>query len=498
MAHAEVEERELLRAMSWFDGFVVAMANPSFLITGLGFSVISLGGWGAVVVWLISVCLGALHNVIYCELAAMFPDKAGGIAFYAHEAWKRYLSFIGPMAAFGYWIGWSVVLAVNGVIVGGLLQAEFFESTADPGSSWNHSVALGPIDFTFNFQIFIAIVLVAAIWLVNFLGVRPAVWMGYVTGALLLIPLGVLMFLPYVTGDWNSDNLVSYIDMGSWDGGLRLVIAWLYIMCWSAYGFECCATFAAEYKEPEKDAAKALRAAALFGIVVYGLLPIGAVGTVGQEAVEAAPYSFYVQGFEEILGGGAAIATLLLCAGIILSMNTATLDGSRALYGISRADMTLKWLGRLNKHQVPGNAMTMDAVLNIMILVLFAGPSAVIQILTFSNFGYVFAHIAAMSGFLLLRRDRPGWPRPIRVSSVWTPIAWFLLACDITFLVVGSLSFKLTGYGEYKELIIGIAILAISFVLYIYRVTVEDKRKLEWRLLDTDTPATAAGGTRVS
>ena len=42
MAVAEVEETELLRAMSWFDGFVVAMANPAFLLTGLGFSVVSL------------------------------------------------------------------------------------------------------------------------------------------------------------------------------------------------------------------------------------------------------------------------------------------------------------------------------------------------------------------------------------------------------------------------------------------------------------------------
>jgi amino acid transporter len=498
MAHAEVEERELLRAMSWFDGFVVALANPAFLITGLGFSVVSLGGWGAVVVWLISVCLGALHNVIYTELSAMFPDKAGGIAFYAHEAWKRYFSFIGPMAAFGYWIGWSVVLAVNGVIVGGLVQAEFFAGTAAEGSSWNHLSGLGPIDFTFNFQIFVAIVIIAVIWVFNVIGVRPAVWVSYVTGALLLIPLAVLMFLPYVTGDWDSANLVSKLDFGSFDTGIRLVIAWLYIMCWSAYGFECCATFAAEYKDPERDAAKALRAAALFGIVVYGLLPIGAVGTVGQDAVEAAPYSFYVDGFSQILGGGSSIAVILLCAGIILSMNTATLDGSRALYGISRADMTLKWFGRLNKRQVPGNAMTLDALLNVAILVLFAGPSAVIQILTFSNFGYVFAHVVAISGFLLLRRDRPDWPRPIRVSSVWVPIAWFLLACDLVFLILGSLSFRLTGYGNYKELIIGIAILAISLVLYVIRVVVEDKRKLEWRLLDVDVPPARPAPTTTS
>ena len=36
MATAVVEERELLKTISWFDGFVVALANPSFLITGLG------------------------------------------------------------------------------------------------------------------------------------------------------------------------------------------------------------------------------------------------------------------------------------------------------------------------------------------------------------------------------------------------------------------------------------------------------------------------------
>ena len=46
MAVAAVEERELLKTISWFDGFVVALANPSFLITGLGGSVLSAGRLG--------------------------------------------------------------------------------------------------------------------------------------------------------------------------------------------------------------------------------------------------------------------------------------------------------------------------------------------------------------------------------------------------------------------------------------------------------------------
>ena len=492
MAVAEVEDGELARAMSWFDGFVVAMANPAFLLTGLGFSVVSLGGWGAVIVWLIAVCVGALHNVIYSEMSTMFPDRAGGIAFYAHEGWKRYASFVGPMAAFGYWLGWSVVLSVNGIIIGGLIQAQFFEGTADPESGWNRTLGLGIVDVTFTFPIFVAIFLIIALWLSNIMGVRPAVWVSYITGALLLIPLAILMFLPYLTGDWSADNLSNNVDWGSFggDNGLRLVIAWLYIMCWSAYGFECCATFAAEYKDPVNDTPKALRAAAVFGILVYGLLPLGAVGIVGDQniTVENA-YSFYTTALEAILGTGfTSVAVILLCAGILLSMNTATMDGSRALYGISRADMTLRWLGKANRRHVPGNAMTLDAVMNIAVTILFAGPTAVIQILTMSNLGYVFAHVAAVSAFLLLRRDRPAWPRPLRVGPAWVPIAAVLLVYDVIILVVGSLSFKLTGYGEYKELLVGVFVLAMSLAFFAYRVIVEDKSKLTLRMPAPRTP----------
>ena len=46
-------------------------------------------------------------------------------------------------------------------------------------------------------------------------------------------------------------------------------------------------------------------------------------------------------------------------------MNTATMDGSRALYGIAKDGMTIKEFGVLNKYRVPGRAMTLDAILNI-------------------------------------------------------------------------------------------------------------------------------------
>src|SRR5205814_7474394 len=138
------------------------------------------------------------------------------------------------------------------------------------------------------------------IWGFNVAGMRPAVWVGYVTGALLLIPLAVIMFLPYITGDWHSSNLHNNIDWGSTGNtGWTLVIVWLYVMCWSSYGMECCATFAPEYRDTERDTAMALRAAALFGVLVYSLLPLGAVGTFGDQNITTDNYlgSFYADTF---------------------------------------------------------------------------------------------------------------------------------------------------------------------------------------------------------
>ena len=87
-------------------------------------------------------------------------------------------------------------------------------------------------------------------------------------------------------------------------------------------------------------------------------------------------------------------------------MNTSTADGGRALYGIARDDMTIKWLYHLNKFHVPARGMTVDMVVNIGLLLLLGANNFVI--LYISNIGYVFCHVLALTGFLLLRQGPPG------------------------------------------------------------------------------------------
>jgi amino acid transporter len=475
MASAEVEERQLLKAMTWWDGFVVALANPGFLIAALGGSIGALGTTGAFVLWTISICLGALQNNIHAELAAMFPSKSGGIALYAHEAWRKYLTVVGPLATFGYWIGWSVVLSINGLVAGTLIQAEWFSDT-----TWAESAGT----FDFSLPIVIGIGLIILVWAFNVFGVRPAVWFGYITGALLIIPAFVLMFFPYITGDWSSSNMTW--DIGA-NGGLALALVWLYFMCWSSYGIEVVATFAPEYQDTERDTAKALRAAALFSALVYVLLPLGVGGTLGTATIaeDATLISFYTQAFDTLVGSALGnVMIFCVVAALILSMNTATMDGSRALYGISRDGMTIRELGVLNRFHVPGRAMTIDAILNIFLITAFAG---VLEILAVSNVGYVFATCAALSGFVLLRKDRPDWPRPVRLANYWVPLATVLFLINLTFLVVGGFLYSggflgIDGYGYgWDKTRTGLLVLLAALLLYVWRHVVQDKLPMKLR-----------------
>ena len=489
MAEAAIEERQLLKSLHWYDGFVIGLCQPAFLLGSLGFTLGTIGAWGSVILWGISASVGLVQNFIYAETAAMFPDKPGGISLYAHEGWRSRFNLFGPIAAFGYWIGWSVVLSFVGNIVGALAVAEWF-----PGQATKVYFNLGFADF--GLAQLIAVFVILGVWLFNVLGVKPSLAVGYVTGALLLVPLLIFIVMPYFTGDWHASNLEIVHNVGDPSlgfGDLSIALMWLFIMCWSAYGIEVAATFAPEFHDTKRDTAKALKSVATFSLFVYLFLPLGLGGVVGSTGDYG---SFYVGAMEEIAGGFiGGFGVICLIASLILAMNTATADGGRALYGIARDDMTIKWLHHLNRHHVPARGMGVDMFVNIGLLVILGANNFVI--LYISNIGYVFCHVLALTGFLLLRKDRPNWPRPIKVGPVWVKLAWVLAAFNLILVVYGVADQKLAAYLGFYEftglpLFLGLGVLIASVLLYFYRRVVQDKAKITLRDVDVATMPTEA------
>ena len=173
-----------------------------------------------------------------------------------------------------------------------------------------------------------------------------------------------------------------------------------------------------------------------------------------------------------------------------MKMNSATADGGRALYGIARDDMTIKWLYHLNKYHVPARGMTVDMVVNVGLILLLGASN--LAILYMSNIGYVLAHVFALSGFLLLRRDRPDWPRPIKVNPVWVGLAWLLAAFNLILVLFGVTQSDLAAFVGFYEfagapLYIGLGVLILSVLLFFYRRVVEDRKPITFRDLDVPT-----------
>jgi amino acid transporter len=150
--------------------------------------------------------------------------------------------------------------------------------------------------------------------------------------------------------------------------------------------------------------------------------------------------------------------------------------------------MTTKLLGRLNRFSVPGIAMTADVILNLFLISYFGYP---LDILAAGNIGYLMAHVFALSGFLLLRKDRPNWPRPIKLAAAWAPIAALLAAVNLLFVVGGGFIWaEEYGYGMDKTWI-GLGVLAVGLLLFIWRRVVEDKQAVHLREETPTMPPTA-------
>ena len=95
---------------------------------------------------------------------------------------------------------------------------------------------------------------------------------------------------------------------------------------------------------------------------------------------------------------------------------------------------------------------------------LFVGNA--LAVIVAGNVGYVLAHLLAVTGFVVLRKDRPDAARPIRLGRGWVAIAISLALFDGLILVVGTTGASITGYGGLKEVGIAVAVLAISQVLF--------------------------------
>lgn len=461
----------LRKTMRWYDGSIVCLSAFGFMLSTVGYSIGALGALGALALWAVSAIFGALQTRIFIEPATMLADSSGGLSAFAREAWRRWQNLVSPLTGFGYWIAYTSTLSAFGLIAGQLVQAQWFSS-----ATWT----VRPLGISIGLAQVIAVAIIIAVWIINVAGMSPTIKFGRITGVLFIVVLALFAFLPYLTGHFHPRFLTWNIgEPGQSWGGARLAIVYLYLMGWSCYPTEQAATFAPEYENTATDTHRALLTTAVIGLVAFTIVPLGLGGVLDSQTIAANPVAFFVIELSDMLGSaGASIAVVLIIIACLLTMNASTMNASRALYATSHRGYTIRVFGRLNRHSVPANAMTLDMLVNVLVVLLL---NSVIGIVAASNMAYFVVVILALAGVIALRRVMPNHHRPVRLRRGWLILAGAFAIINTFLLVVGSTSFQESGYGGWNDFFVGLGALILGIVLYLWRVLVQDRTKVAWR-----------------
>ncbi|BCW78260.1 APC family permease [Arthrobacter sp. NicSoilC5] len=472
MAESAASANNIMRKrLKWTDGFALTIGvMTTGIFTSVGYTMGTVGLWGMIAVWVSAALIGLLQVMLFTEMALMFPNKTGGIGVFAHEAWRKYFAPIGPFCVYGYWMAWSLALSAVGLTFGNLVKAQWFPDTG---------IFFTIFGVDIGTQHFIAAGAIILVWMLNVLGVKPTVRVLWILNIGVVFVLLVFVVMPFITGQWSAESFTFHFS-GAW-GGWKLAIALMYLAAWSVYGTEIIATFAPEFGDTKRDVPKATSFNGFTMVAIYILVPIGAAGTLGENAIANDPIGYAVLAFQHLVGPASGFVTLVVCASMFASMTASSGGAGRALFGLAREGMTLKQLDHLGKRSgMPVRQMTLDMVVNVA-MVFFLGST--LAVLFASNFGYLVCTTFAVAGFVLLRKDRPDWPRPFKLRSYWVGIAAVLAIVDAVIALVGFLNPDLGGYGDASSIFIALILLSFGPITYVIRKKFQDGVKLvlrEW------------------
>lgn len=454
------------KTLTWRQGFYFSFSLACGAFISTGFTIGAIGAYGTLLVSLIMATVGLLSNFLFAEMATMFPEKTGSLSMYAREGLRRYFIPGGVLCAYGYWLGYALSVVFSAVMVGQLIQAQWF---AD--NTWGFRI---PGGVQVNLGVVLAAALIAACWALCLFGVHVTARVTTFVGAAFMVVIVIVILGVLVPGKASAANL-TFMNPG-WKG----ILIWCYIAGWTLFGSEIGAAFAPEYKNPRRDVPRVLLSTAIFLGLVFSLTPVTATAELGVDTIAANPLTYGPLAAAHVLGGaGSQAFTVLLvaalCVVILLFMN----DASRATAGMAEEGDAVKQLGRMNRFGSPTWGTHAVAIVNIVVLLFVPSP---VGIILAANLGYILAHSVANWSFVILRYSQPHAARPLRLRGpVWVPIAVFLGCFHLAILSLGIFNPGLAGYGGAKETVIGVVILLTGLLLWVIRKVFQDHEPLRLR-----------------
>ena len=479
---------ELAKDTNWWGAFVIGLSGTILVVGLVGFAVVAMGGF-SIPMFFVLTGIGVFLCFCLAELAAAMPDRAGGLPSYAFETFKPWgdtaAKHIGGLSSWGYWLGWFTVGPINAIIAGNYLASLLdlpLGKTFDPfGTSFG-----GPITST---GFLLAALILILMFVPCYLGIRLGARFATVLGVASIIPLILLVLLPFLkSGKLDFGNLDGFgMNPAEAYAGTTLsfnfILGWAFIFTWSVLAMEAAACYIGECREPARDAKIAMTAEGLFGFFVYLAVPIMVIAVLGVDGLASGDEGFLgdpqvlFRRYTSALFGDSTFwkwfVGLMLVIALLLSVLNAVMGCARGLYQNAHDGILPRVFGHTNRHGVPDYAMFFNLAAS-MVLLLVGSP---LEIYVFSNMGYLFAAAVSLIGYWVFATKRPDFARPVQMPKWMAPVA----------LVLGVALLFTWGYGGFyaadyavgadKRWLfwLGLGLLLLYFPMYAWR-RAEDKK----------------------
>jgi len=382
--------------------------------------------------WVIGGVIAFLGTLVYCELAASFPETGGTYVYlkYAYGPWA------------GWLFGWSELALMRTASIAGVSYAfgEYFANLLPAFPGREKVVAIG------------------AIWLltlINIAGLHYGKWLQNVVSSAKVIALAALVVLGFTAAQGNFGNLETVFPAFPKNGFISQLGLALVPILWTYGGWHESTFVAGEFKKTDTDLPFSLLTAA--GLVIFFYLLVNGVYLYLFPAAEIAQRELIAGDVMKVIFGpvGERIITVTIVACIFGVLNTVILAGGRIPYAVAQDHPVLSWLGSSHeKFQTPDRSLFVNA-LWASLLVMWGS----FHQLLFLSAAAVWLFFAATGAALVVARLR--FPDRTRPFSMWG-YPW----TAVVFTVAASWIFVNTAVYSPKETLLGFAIIAVGLPLY--------------------------------
>ena len=355
------------------------------LILGAGIYVLigEASGFAGNSMW-ISFGLGAIVAIFaglsYSELTALFPKAAAEYVFVKNAFKSDFIGFI---------IGW--LTAITSMIVGATVALGF-------GGYFAKFLDL-PIVVS-------AVLLLAGLSFVNFIGIKHSAWMNTVFALVTIAGLGIIIVLGVF---FEPENSIDYFEAPN---GITGIILAFVLIFFAFIGFEDMANVAEEVKRPQKTIPRAIILSVLITAVIYILVSLSSVKILNWQELGASSAPLADVATKGLgLGGGITLTAIALFATASTVLIT-LVAGARILYGMARDGSLPMLLSKV--HSKTGTPWI--AVIGIFITsVVFAFVGDIVIVANIVVFAVVITFAMVNLAVILLRYVQPDVERPFKV-----------------------------------------------------------------------------------